>query len=81
MKIIRKDFLKAILAIALLIAVVLISGCSKKEKTVGGALIGAAAGAGIGAAAGDAGGAIAGGAIGGLAGGIIDHELGDDDED
>jgi uncharacterized lipoprotein YajG len=34
MKIIRKDFLKAILAIALLIAVVLISGCSKKEKNV-----------------------------------------------
>ena len=73
-------FLKGLLLIALLVVTVLFLGCSKKEKTIGGALIGAGVGAGIGAAAGDTGGAVAGGAIGAVAGGLIGHEMGDDED-
>lgn len=54
------------------------SGCTKKEKTVAGVLIGAGAGAGIGAAAGNGGGAAVGAVLGGATGGIIGHECGDD---
>lgn len=62
-------------------AVLFLSGCTKKEKTIGGALIGAGAGAGIGAAVGDGTGAAIGAVTGGVAGGFIGHSLGDDDED
>ena len=55
-----------------------ISGCSKKEKTIGGVAIGAATGALIGSAAGGTGGGIAGAAVGGILGGVIGHSLGDD---
>lgn len=65
---------------AIIGSAVVMSSCTKKEKTVAGALIGAAAGAGIGAAAGNTEGAIAGGAIGGIAGGLIGHSLGDDEK-
>lgn len=57
------------------------SGCTKKEKTVAGVLIGAGAGAGIGAAVGNGGGAAAGAVIGGVTGGVIGHEMGDDKDD
>ena len=57
---------------------ILISGCTKEEKTVAGVVTGGAAGAGIGAAAGGTGGGIAGGAIGAVTGGLIGHSLGDD---
>lgn len=56
------------------------SGCTKKEKTIGGALIGAGTGAAIGGAAGGGGGAVAGAVIGGVTGGVIGHELGDDEK-
>jgi len=70
--------LKTLLLIVFVLSTACFMGCSKKEKTVGGALIGAAAGAGIGAAAGNTGGAVAGGAIGAVAGGLIGHSMGDD---
>lgn len=77
--------MKRIAAIIIIVGLVgsacVMSSCSKEEKTVAGALIGAAAGAGIGAAAGDTGGAVAGGLIGGAAGGLIGHSLGDDEKD
>lgn len=63
--------LKALFAIVLFVGAALISGCSKDERTVGGALIGAGTGAVIGGAAGGTGGAVAGGAIGALTGGLI----------
>ena len=63
-----------------LLGLIACAGCTKQEKTVAGAVIGAGAGAAIGAAAGDAGAAVAGGAIGGVAGGLIGHSLGDDDK-
>ncbi len=74
----QKTGIKALLVLVLLAGTLLIIGCSKKEKTIGGVLIGAGLGAGIGAAAGDAGAAVAGGAIGGVAGGVIGHNMGDD---
>jgi osmotically inducible lipoprotein OsmB len=76
----RKNIWMALFAIGLLTATLLLTGCSKKEKTIGGALIGAGTGAGIGAAAGGTGGAVIGGATGGAAGGLIGHEMGDDEE-
>jgi uncharacterized protein YcfJ len=72
---------KALLAIGILGTTVLITGCSKKEKTIGGVLIGAGAGAGIGAAAGGGEGAAIGGVTGGVVGGLIGHSMGDDDEE
>ncbi|MCB9492914.1 MAG: bacteriocin [Epsilonproteobacteria bacterium] len=63
----------AILAsIALISAVSLLPGCSKKDKrTAVGTVIGAAAGAGIGGAAGGGTGAAIGGVAGGVTGGLI----------
>lgn len=55
-----------------------LSSCSKEQKALAGAGLGAAVGAGIGAAAGNTEGAIAGGAIGAIGGGLIGHSLGDD---
>jgi len=72
---------KALLAISILATTVLLTGCSKEEKTIGGALIGAGAGAGIGAAAGGGGGAAIGGVGGGILGGVIGHSMGDDKKD
>jgi len=57
---------------------ILLVGCTKQEKTVTGAVLGAGTGALIGSAAGNTGGGIAGAAIGGVAGGLIGHSLGDD---
>lgn len=73
MKIIRNSFV----AMAL-VAVALLAGCTKEQKTVGGALIGAGSGALIGGAAGGTGGAVAGGLVGGVAGGLIGNSLGND---
>lgn len=55
----------------------LLTGCSKKEKTISGALIGAGTGALVGSAIGNTGGGIAGAAIGGVAGGLIGNSMGD----
>ena len=49
----------------------LASGCSKTERTVAGAAIGAGGGALIGGAAGGTGGAVAGGLLGGALGGLL----------
>jgi osmotically inducible lipoprotein OsmB len=62
----------------LLGSILLLSSCTKKEKTIAGAAIGAGTGALVGSAAGGTGGAIAGGAIGGITGGLIGNSLGDD---
>jgi outer membrane lipoprotein SlyB len=62
----------------ILSASLLISGCTKDEKTIGGVALGAGTGALIGSAAGGTGGGVAGAAIGGVAGGVIGHNLGDD---
>lgn len=64
--------------IALLGSACIFSSCTKKEKTVAGAVIGTAAGAGIGAAAGNTGGAVAGGILGGLTGGLLGRSMGND---
>jgi len=52
------------------------SGCTKKQKTVAGAVVFAAAGAGIGSALGGTGGAVGGGIGGGLLGGLIGNASG-----
>ncbi len=54
--------------------------CTKKEKTLSGAVIGGAAGGGIGAAAGGAPGAAIGVGAGALAGGLIGNNI-EDKED
>ncbi len=64
--------------ILLMGVLMLTSGCTKQEKTVGGALVGAAAGAGIGSIAGGTGGGIAGGITGGILGGVIGRSMGND---
>jgi hypothetical protein len=69
------------LVVALLGATILMASCSKKEKTVAGAVIGAGAGAGVGSLAGGTGGAVAGGLLGTVTGGLIGHSLGDDEEE
>ena len=72
--------LRYLMGLALVAGLLTSVSCTKKEKTIGGAAIGAGTGAIIGGAAGGTGGAIAGGAIGGVAGGLIGHSLGDDDK-
>lgn len=57
----------------------LMAGCTRKEKTLTGVVIGAGTGVAIGAATGGAGGAVAGGLVGGGLGGIIGNSMGDDD--
>ncbi|HBS47976.1 TPA: hypothetical protein DEO28_02840 [Candidatus Dependentiae bacterium] len=75
----KKNLIKAVACLTLLGAsAVVFSGCTKKEKTVGGVLIGAAAGAGIGALAGDGVGAAVGAVAGGTVGGVVGNSLGDD---
>lgn len=64
-----------------LTAALLISGCSKEEKTIGGVLLGAGVGAAIGAAAGNGTGAAIGAVAGAGVGGVIGHSMGDDDDD
>jgi len=71
---------KAILALILFAGTIMLTGCSKQEKTLGGALIGAGAGAGIGAAAGGGGGAAIGAGVGAITGGLIGHSMGDDEK-
>ena len=68
----------ALLVIAMLGSVTTFVGCTKKEKTVAGALIGAGAGAGIGAAAGGTSGGLIGGGLGALTGGLIGNSMKDD---
>ena len=66
-------------AILLLLGtVIFLSSCTKEEKTLAGAALGAGTGALVGSAAGGTGGGIAGAAIGGVAGGLLGHSLGDD---
>ncbi|MBD3273200.1 hypothetical protein GF385_02500 [Candidatus Dependentiae bacterium] len=71
----RKITIKGLLAILFFAGAILISGCSKDEKTAAGAVIGAGTGAAVGGAAGGTGGAVAGGAIGAVTGGIIGRNV------
>jgi len=71
-------FGKVFLISGLLLITILFGGCSKKDKTIAGAALGAGAGAAIGSAAGNTEGAIIGGAAGGILGGIIGNKMGDD---
>ena len=73
-----KRFLAVFVMGLMLASVLVLSSCTKKEKTIGGALIGAGTGAAIGSAVGNTEGAIAGGALGAVAGGLIGHSMGDD---
>jgi len=66
MKILRNLFIVALLGTALAL-----TSCSKDERTVGGALIGAGAGAAIGSAVGNTEGAVIGGIGGAVVGGAI----------
>jgi len=63
---------------ALLGSACILSSCTKKEKTIVGAVAGTAVGAGVGSALGNTEGAVAGGILGALTGGLIGHSLGDD---
>lgn len=74
------NIVRNVCALVILSIVVLCSGCTKREKTAAGVLIGGVAGAGIGGAAGGAGGAVAGGILGGVTGGLIGNSQGDDVE-
>ena len=51
------------------------SGCSKQEKTLSGVALGAGTGALIGGAAGGTGGALVGAGLGGVVGGVIGHNV------
>ena len=66
---------------ALLISAVLMSSCTKKEKTISGVIIGAGTGAAIGGIAGNGTGAAVGGILGGLTGGLIGNSMKDDDKE
>jgi uncharacterized protein YcfJ len=74
----KKYIVLALVGIVGISYLMVTSGCTKKEKTVGGVLIGAGTGALIGGAAGGGGGAAIGAVVGGAGGGIIGHSLGDD---
>ncbi|KQT54965.1 hypothetical protein ASG43_02905 [Aureimonas sp. Leaf454] len=63
-------------AIALGAVVMLASGCTTTERTVGGALIGGAGGAVVGDAVGGTGGAVVGGLAGGTAGALVGRNSG-----
>ncbi|MCK4650578.1 hypothetical protein KAT08_00200 [Candidatus Babeliales bacterium] len=71
-------FLKILLITVILFSAILFLGCSKKESTVGGVLVGGGLGAGVGAAAGGTEGAVAGGLIGAVTGGLVGHSIGKD---
>lgn len=60
----------------LTVSMLFLSACTKQERTLAGALIGAGAGAAIGGAAGGAGGGVAGAAIGGVTGAMIGNASG-----
>jgi uncharacterized protein YcfJ len=72
------NYIKYLSLVLLAGTLLLASGCTKEEKTVTGAALGAGTGALIGSAAGKTGGGIAGAALGGIAGGLIGHSMGDD---
>jgi len=74
----KKYIVLALVGIVGISYLMVTSGCTKKEKTVGGILIGAGTGAAIGGAAGGGGGAAIGAVVGATGGGIIGHSLGDD---
>ena len=69
-----------LLVVGMLGATVMMSSCTKKEKTVAGTVIGAGAGVGLGSAIGGTEGAVAGGLIGAVTGGLIGNSLGDDEK-
>ena len=78
----NKNLLRAIACLTLLgSSAMFFTGCTKKEKTVAGVLIGAGLGAGIGAAAGGGVGAAIGGVGGAAVGGVVGNSLGDDKKD
>ena len=60
-------------------ALLLCAGCTKTEKGLAGAAIGAGSGAIIGGAAGGGTGAAIGAGVGAVSGGLIGHSMGDDD--
>ncbi len=70
--------IKSVFCVLLLGSALVLSSCSRTEKTIAGGLIGAGAGIGIGAAIGGTGGAVAGGLIGAGTGAVVGHSMGDD---
>jgi len=75
----NKNLLRAIVCLTLLgSSAVFFTGCTKKEKTVAGVLIGAGLGAGVGGVAGGGVGAAVGGVGGAAVGGVVGNSLGDD---
>lgn len=76
MKVVKYIFGLAVLALAFGM-----SGCSKGERTVGGALIGAGTGAAIGGAAGGGKGAAIGAGVGAVTGAIIGRTTARDRDD
>ena len=69
------------LGLVLVGATLCFSGCSRGQKTLAGAVIGAGAGAGIGAAIGSGTGAAIGAGSGAIVGGAVGYSLGDDEDD
>jgi hypothetical protein len=77
-----KNLLKAVVLVGLVgSSLVVLGGCTKKEKTAGGIGIGGLAGAGVGAAVGGGPGAAIGAVGGAVVGGLVGSSLGDDKED
>ena len=75
----KTNVAKALLCVVALGASLMLTGCTKTEKTVGGAAVGAGLGTAIGVAAGGGvGGALGGAALGGIAGGLVGNSMGDD---
>ncbi len=70
-----------VFGLALVGAALTLGGCTRTEKTLAGALIGAGAGAGIGAAVSGGSGAAIGAGAGAVAGGVTGYTLGNDRDD
>lgn len=70
---------ESLLLVSLVALVVGLSGCTKQEKTVGGALAGAGTGALVGGLAGNGAGAAIGGVTGAGLGALIGNSMGDDE--
>ena len=66
-----KIAIKSGLAVALIAGVAMTSGCSRTQKTLGGAVIGGAGGAVLGDAVGGGTGAVVGGVSGAVLGGVV----------
>lgn len=74
-------FIRYFMFLSLVMSAVCLTSCSKSERALGGALIGAGAGAAIGGVAGGGTGAAIGAGVGGVTGAIVGAGTYDEDRD